>query len=197
YQDQVVLVTLSRKHPNNGHGNNLDGVDSSNPGNGNGGPNGAIDLSNGIDDELKGGKVKYLPVEVLWSLNGSTWSRLFYGIQSSVNPSKPVLETTVPSGSAINFSGRGWRDSAWLPLYSTAVSTPNLVVLKNGDQAPSAVTALSGGVIASYLSPYMDPVTKTMKIGDRDLIVLVEVGQTSSSTSGFDLQDLVILVTFD
>ena len=51
YQDQVVLVTLSRKHPNNGHGNNLDGVDSSNPGNGQGGPNGAVDPSGGVDDE--------------------------------------------------------------------------------------------------------------------------------------------------
>ena len=53
YQDQVVLVTLSRKHPNNGHGNNLDGVDSSNPGQGSGGPNGAVDPSGGVDDEMK------------------------------------------------------------------------------------------------------------------------------------------------
>jgi hypothetical protein len=53
YQDQVVLVTFSRKHPNNGHGNNLDGVDSSNPGNGSGGPNGAVDPSGGVDDEMR------------------------------------------------------------------------------------------------------------------------------------------------
>jgi len=51
YQDQVLLVTFSSKHPNNGHGNNLDGVDSSNPGNGSGGPNGAIDPSGDVDDE--------------------------------------------------------------------------------------------------------------------------------------------------
>ena len=53
YQDQVVLVTLSRKHPNNGHGNNLDGVDSSNPGQGKGGPNGAVDPAGGVDDEIR------------------------------------------------------------------------------------------------------------------------------------------------
>ncbi|MEK7950137.1 hypothetical protein [Luteolibacter soli] len=53
YQDQVVLVTFSAKHPNNGHGNNLDGVDSSNPGQGHGGPNGAVDPSGGVDDEAK------------------------------------------------------------------------------------------------------------------------------------------------
>ncbi len=43
---------------NNGHGNNLDGVDSSNPGQGKGGPNGAVDQScdgSGacVDDEGK------------------------------------------------------------------------------------------------------------------------------------------------
>ncbi len=53
YQDQVLVVTLSTKHPNNGHGNNLDGVDSSNPGEGSGGPNGAVDPSGGVDDEIK------------------------------------------------------------------------------------------------------------------------------------------------
>lgn len=53
YQDQVLLVTFSSKHPNNGHGNNLDGVDSSNPGKGAGGPNGAIDPSGNVDDEAR------------------------------------------------------------------------------------------------------------------------------------------------
>jgi hypothetical protein len=52
HQDQVLLVTLRAKN-NNGHGNNLDGVDSSNPGGGSGGPNGGVDLSAGVDDEGK------------------------------------------------------------------------------------------------------------------------------------------------
>lgn len=53
YQDLILLVTFSNKHPNNGHGNNLDGVDSSNPGNGQGGPNGTVDPSGGVDDERR------------------------------------------------------------------------------------------------------------------------------------------------
>lgn len=44
---------------NHGHGNNADGVDSSNPGQGQGGPNGASDPSCGsggcVDDEAGGG----------------------------------------------------------------------------------------------------------------------------------------------
>lgn len=53
YQDLVLLVTFSTTKPksNNGHGNNLDGVDSSNPGGGGGGPNGRVDPSGGVDDE--------------------------------------------------------------------------------------------------------------------------------------------------
>lgn len=52
YQDSVFLVSLSPKN-NNGHGNNLDGVDSSNPGGGIGGPNGEVDPSGGVDDEAR------------------------------------------------------------------------------------------------------------------------------------------------
>ena len=53
YQDAALIVNFATKHPNNGHGNNLDGVDSSNPGKGSGGPNGAVDPSGGVDDEAK------------------------------------------------------------------------------------------------------------------------------------------------
>jgi hypothetical protein len=52
YQDAVFLVSLSPKN-NNGHGNNIDGVDVSNPGKGSGGPNGAVDPSGGVDDEAR------------------------------------------------------------------------------------------------------------------------------------------------
>lgn len=49
-QDVVLLATFKPKS-NNGHGNNIDGVDVSNPGNGNGGPNGQVDPSGTVDDE--------------------------------------------------------------------------------------------------------------------------------------------------
>jgi hypothetical protein len=52
-QDLVIVTTLGKN--NNGHGNNLDGVDVSNPGQGGGGPNGEVDQSGAVDDE---GKIK-------------------------------------------------------------------------------------------------------------------------------------------
>jgi hypothetical protein len=139
----------------------------------------------------------FLPVEVQWSKNSATWSRIYYGLQTNVQPSIPVLQTTVKAGDTINFGGRGYRDREWLPLYNTAQTTKNLIMLKNGDSVPSTVPALNGSSIESFLKPYMDTVTKKVKIGDRDLILLMELGQTNTSSSGFDLQDLVILVTFE
>jgi len=53
HDDITLLVTFSKPNPNNGHGNNIDGVDSSNPGAGGGGPNGEVDPSGGVDDEKK------------------------------------------------------------------------------------------------------------------------------------------------
>jgi hypothetical protein len=54
-----TTTNTSTGHYNNGHGNNVDGVDSSNPGQGKGGPTGlnnsGLDPSGGIDDESKGG----------------------------------------------------------------------------------------------------------------------------------------------
>jgi hypothetical protein len=59
YADSAMLISLSDSYPggtkpksNNGNGNNIDGVDSSNPGVGSGGPNGTIDPSGGVDDEI-------------------------------------------------------------------------------------------------------------------------------------------------
>ena len=49
---QIVIVEEQGKG-NNGHGNNEDGVDVSNPGKGKGGPNGKEDESGDVDDEIK------------------------------------------------------------------------------------------------------------------------------------------------
>ena len=48
------LIDRPEPKNNNGHGNNVDGVDSSNPGDGGGGPNGAEDTNDGVDDENSG-----------------------------------------------------------------------------------------------------------------------------------------------
>lgn len=76
----------------------------------------------------------------MWSKNSAPWSRIFSCIQNSIKPTSVVLETTVDKNAKINFGARGFRKS-WLPLYSTAVSTPDMVTLKDGDKLPPAIAA--------------------------------------------------------
>jgi hypothetical protein len=139
---------------------------------------------------------QYLTVQAMYSINSSTFKSMFSGIQTLVNPSTAVLTTNVKTNDKINFGGRGYRDLAWLPLYTTAMNTPNLVMLATGDKVPQTTPAFAQGDIESFLKPYMNATTGLVTIGDRDLIILMELGQTNPAASGFDLQDLVLLVTF-
>lgn len=138
----------------------------------------------------------FLPVELMWSNNSAAWSRAFYGRKTDVDPSNIVLETTVKAGDTIKFGGRAYRDQ-WLPLYHSAAETPNLVILQNGDNVPASSPAFQKGLIESFLSPYLASDKKTVKIGKRDLILLMELGQSAPRIPDFDLQDLAVLITFE
>lgn len=138
---------------------------------------------------------QYLQVQSYWKLNGGSWQTVFDGYQTNVNASKVLVSQTVTKNSRINFGARGYR-SGWLTLYNTASNTPNLVMLKNGDSVPSTTPAFRQGQIESFLKPYLDGNSR-IKIGPKDLILLFELGQTDPESSGFDLQDMVMLVTFE
>lgn len=141
----------------------------------------------------------YLDVNVRYSINSTasftSWTSVFSGNQLLVDPTKILKEVSVKAGDRINIGGRGYR-SGWLPSYTTASTTPNLIMLANGDAVPTSTPALRQGTIESFLKPYINSTTRLISIGDKDLIVLMELGQTDPSASGFDLQDLVVLVTF-
>lgn len=194
---RVLGASFQQAKDNNGGGNNTDGVDSSNPAKGTGISRNEIDNFMS-DDEIRRSKNAYdLPVEVVWSKNNSPWARIFYGTQSQINASRVVLDIPVKAGEIINFGGRGYFDKAWLPRYTTAMSTPNILTLKNGDVVPTDTAAFQQSLIEDYLKPYLAMDGKTVKIGNRDFIVLMELGQTDPTHYGFDLQDLAVLVTFE
>ena len=138
---------------------------------------------------------KYLPVQAYWSKNNGSWSQLFYGYQTSVRPQDVLVSTNVKANDKINIGGRGYR-SGWLPFYHTGGNAPNLVLLTDGDSVPSTVPAFYQANIEDFLAPYLDS-NRKINIGERDLIILIELGQTNPSASGFDIQDLVLLVTFE
>ncbi|BCU78508.1 hypothetical protein [Luteolibacter sp. LG18] len=138
----------------------------------------------------------YLTVQAFYRTNGSAWVTAFSGLQTTVVPSTILVQKTITKNTKLDFGGRGYR-SGWLTLYNTGTTSPNVVMLKNGDAVPDTTPAFQQGEIESFLKPYINSTTKKISIGPKDLIILYELGQTDTKASGFDLQDLVMLVTFE
>lgn len=188
-----VRVLGAKLKSNKGHGNNVDGMDSSNTGNKS---TNTTDQSGAVDDESSGTLIADQPLEVVWSKNKSSWQRIFYGSQSTVVPTDVVLDTVVAKGDTVDFGARGYLTS-WLPLYCTSSNCRNLIVLKNGDRTPPQIASKQYGQIEGFLKPYLSTDAKTVKIGPTELLILVELDQTEPLAVGFDFQDLGLLVTFN
>lgn len=140
-----------------------------------------------------------LPFEGGWSKNNTAWTTFFRGTAPTVVPTKVLVETTVEKGDQIKFRARGASNatgSSWFGYHQTNNSDKYAVVLKNGDRPPSYAPAYNQGNIKSFLSPYLDSTGK-IKIGEHDLIILWEGSTAAPGTTYFDMQDLVVLVSFE
>lgn len=137
----------------------------------------------------------YVQAEVKFN-GSSSYTQFFYDTQDKVQPSQVYYSTPVTAGYGIDFRARSYNGSQWLPWRYSSSTAPNVVILVNGDRPPTTVPAFSQGNIESFLRPYMDA-GGYIDIGPKDAIILVELGQTNVMASGFDLQDIVFLVSFD
>ena len=140
-----------------------------------------------------------LPFEGSWRINNTSWSVFFKGNASKVLPTKILVEKTVEANDTIRFRARGASNatgSSWYGYHETNNNDKYAVVLKNGDSPPSYAPAYGQGTVKSFLSPYLDSRGK-IKIGEQDLIILWEGSEASPGTTYFDMQDLVVLVSFE
>jgi hypothetical protein len=137
-----------------------------------------------------------LPLDAYWSVNNSSWSRFFYDVGSNVVSTDILIETKVKKGDQINFGARGKNGRKWYPFHHTAKDDRYVIVLKNGDKAPSYAPAYNQSGVESFLSPYIDG-SGRIRIGPRDVIVLWEASTASPGSTYFDMQDLVVLATFE
>ena len=138
---------------------------------------------------------KLLPLDAYWSKNNSSWDRFFYGTGPTVVASDVLIEEQVNKGDHIDFGARGWS-GRWLPFHHTRNTDPYLVVLKNGDSAPDYAPAYNQSSVTNFLKPYIDSGGK-VTIGERDLIILWEASTAKTGSTYFDMQDLVVLLTFE
>ncbi|MES2661213.1 MAG: hypothetical protein V4689_21515 [Verrucomicrobiota bacterium] len=140
-----------------------------------------------------------LPFEGSWKINGTSWTTFFKGNALSVLPTKVLVEQIVEKNDTIKFRGRGASSitgTSWYSYHETNNSDQYAVVLRNGDKPPSYAPAYDQGNIKSFLSAYLDS-TGRIKIGPQDLIILWEGSTAAPGTTYFDMQDLVVLVSFE
>ena len=140
-----------------------------------------------------------LPFEGSWKINNTSWSAFFKGSAPSVVPTKVLVEQIVEANDTIRFRARGGANAAgssWYSYHETNNNDQYAVVLKNGDAPPSYAPAYNQGNVKSFLSPYLDSTGK-IKIGEQDLIILWEGSTAAPGTTYFDMQDLVVLVSFE
>ncbi len=150
----------------------------------------------------------FVPTEASMSIDStSNFKRIFYGINPDVQSGNPIpissifgttyANNLIQSGKSIRFGGRYFVNNAWSNYYKSSDGTDNIRFLVNGDTPPSNVPLYNAPSLESFLRPYLDTTGK-VKIGPMDVIVFMELTHTAAqkSNGGYDLQDMVLLVTF-
>lgn len=137
----------------------------------------------------------FVPTECQIKVDGGGYSPIFYGTNNDVNPNEIVYTKTVEEGEEVNFGSRYYYNYSWGPWFSTTNSNGNVVALRNGDTPPTTTPMHYAPTIESFIRPYLSEEGK-VKIGPRDVLYLMELTHTNPNHSGFDLQDMAILVTF-
>lgn len=126
----------------------------------------------------------------------NSWKRLFQGPDYSVQPSKVLQRQIVEAGTTIDFSARAQSgSSSWYSSRNTLSENDTVIALRDGDKVPNYTPVGQQGTISSFLTQYIDK-NNRVTIGPRDVIYLFECYATKPYSGGFDMQDVVLLVSF-
>lgn len=139
----------------------------------------------------------FVPTEAVFSYNGGTYTRIFYGTNNNVNPSTIVHTRQVAKNAPLRFGGRYYYNNAWGPYFNSQSGTQNVRTLVNGQVPPTTYPLHTAPTLESFIKPYLDSQGK-VKIGPMDVIVFMELTHTDAQNTdqGYDLQDMVLLCTF-
>lgn len=157
-------------------------------------------LGNGVTASSNNQSFTWVDAEAVLSFDGGDYSRIFFGKNTQVNPSTVVWskkKTQTEVGDTIRFGGRYYYNKKWASLYTSGSGTMNVRTLVNGDTPPTVTPMYQAPSLEQFIKPYLDANGK-VKIGPMDVIVFMELthGDNQQSDPGYDLQDMVLLVTF-
>lgn len=149
----------------------------------------------GVTGSDNGVDMDGINAEIRMSLNGSSYSQLFYGVGSNVDPAYSLYVKKLQPGDTLNFGGRYVDSGNWTSFYTTRSSNQQVISLVDGDTIPTSMDLNASGKVAEYLKPYFDGSGKA-KIGPLSVLVLMELAENDHGNSAYDYQDVALLVTF-
>jgi hypothetical protein len=156
-------------------------------------------LGNGVTVSQSGSNTfNWVNAEAQLSFNGGSYSRIFYGTNLNVNPNTVVWSrNNVNAGQTLRFGGRYYYNNSWGPTHTSSNSSTNVRTLVHGDTPPTITPMYQAPSLEDFIRPYLDATGK-VRIGPMDVIVFMELTHNSNQQSdpGYDLQDMVLLVTF-
>ncbi len=142
-----------------------------------------------------GQSISAMPTDMRMSVNGGTFTQLFYGTQANIDSSYSLYIKRLPAGTTLDFGGRYVSNGSWSPFYTTKSANFQVISLVNGEVPPTRTPLYGSPSLASYLKPYLDASGK-VKIGPLSVLVMMELQKTDHNSSCFDYQDQVLLVSF-
>ncbi len=153
-------------------------------------------LGNGVTVSTSGGGFNFVPAGAYLSYNGSNYSQIFYGTNDNVNPNTVVWsKTKIGAHERLRFGGRYRYNNNWNTFYYSTDGKNNVRTLVSGDTPPNKVPQYGAPSLESFIRPYLGSNGK-VKIGPMDVIVFMELTHDNENDGGYDLQDMVLLVTF-
>ncbi len=143
------------------------------------------------------GGYSFVPTEAQVSYDGGSYIPIFYGTNLQVNPNTLVYSKTMAKNKKLRFGGRYKYNNNWGPYFNSSSGTQNIRTLVNGSIPPSNIPDYNAPSLEQFIKPYLTPDGK-VKIGPMDAIVFMELTHQDNqmSNGGYDLQDMVLLVTF-
>lgn len=132
------------------------------------------------------------PSKSYMKFGSSAWKHVFTGKGSQVRPDKVLIDRVVEKGEVLQFSAKV-NLKGYGYYYN---NSKNITVLKNGDTPPNVAAGYSHQTsVATYLRPYVK--NGKIAIGPMDVLYVSELTHSNPKSSGYDMQDSIVLVQFE
>lgn len=156
-------------------------------------------LGAGVTTQDSKGNIVFIRTKGLVRYNTSStsnsWTTIFDGTQLNtiVQQQGIIASFPVAANKPIDFGGQYYY-GGWSSFRSSASGT-YVKALVDGDPCPSRIPDYNAPSLEKFLKPYLDS-TNRVHIGPMDVIIFMELTHSSTSSIGYDEQDLVFLVSF-